>query len=290
MKLFISKLLSTILPVIGVLCIFGYAFAGNILYGWVVFVVLSLVSGLISTIFFRCPHCHRSIPANSTINQKYCPLCGKDLGMKSSRISYYGKAYKNKKGVLRGCTIVGPMVFIVSLLILLLIVVAVFGVGSLTQGTGRIASLLALAISIVLAVFCRVVVSSAVKLDDKTLYFSRIPFRWRKYDIDDIREHAEKIKPFYHVNRGYMFATSDGIAAIPMATYAGGQDIFEEFTGMIGQEMPDIRPDLVLSKRSEQAKADEERYNDMEAEYDRLYGTSAPDRRRKRTRKNGGIS
>ena len=71
MKLYISKLLSTILPVVGVLCIFGFAFAGNIALGWVLFVVLALISGLINTIFFRCPHCGKAIPANSTVNQKY---------------------------------------------------------------------------------------------------------------------------------------------------------------------------------------------------------------------------
>ena len=42
MRLYISKLLTVILPVIGVLCIFGFTFAGNIFYGWVVFVVLEI--------------------------------------------------------------------------------------------------------------------------------------------------------------------------------------------------------------------------------------------------------
>lgn len=273
MKLFISKLLSTILPVIGVLCIFGYAFAGNILYGWVIFVVLSLVSGLINTIFFRCPHCHKSIPANSTVNQKYCPLCGEDLGMKPSRISYYGRTYRDKKGVYKGFTIVGPMVFIVSLLILFLIVVAVFGVDSLSKGAGRIATIMAFCVSVVLAMFCRVAVSSAFKMDDDAVYYCRFPFKWRRYEFKDIEEHKKQIRPFYHVSRGYVFATSHGIIAIPMASYAGGQGLLEEFTRRIGMEVPDVRPDLVLSKHSEQAKADEELYAEAVREYTEIYGT-----------------
>ena len=49
MKLYISKLLSTALPIVGVLCIFGFAFAGNISMGWILFVVLALISGIINT-------------------------------------------------------------------------------------------------------------------------------------------------------------------------------------------------------------------------------------------------
>ena len=248
MKLYISKLLSTALPIVGVLCIFGFAFAGNISMGWILFVVLALISGIINTIFFRCPHCGKSIPANCTVNQKYCPLCGEDLGMKPSRISYYGKCRKNKNGVMRGYSTVGPMVFIVSLLILFLIVVAVFGVDSLNKGMGRIAVILAFCVSAILAIFCRIAVSSAVKMDDKAIYFSKIPFMWRKYEIDDIVENERVVEPFYHVNRGYIFATSKGMVAIPMASYAGGQEFFTEFTSRIGQSMPDVRPDLVLSK------------------------------------------
>ena len=272
MKLYISKLLSTILPVIGVLCIFGFAFAGNIAMGWVLFVVLALVSGLINTIFFRCPHCGKAIPANSTVNQKYCPLCGEDLGMKPSRISYYGRCRRNKNGTLRAYSTVGPMVLIVSVFILLLIVIAVFGVDSLNKGMGRIAVILAVIVSVVLAIFCRIAVSSAAKLDDKAIYYSKVPFKWRKYEIDDIVENESLVKPFYHVNRGYIFATSRGLVAIPMASYAGGQEFFTEFTSRIGQSMPDVRPDLVLSKRSEQAKADEERYEEAVRLYNEHYG------------------
>lgn len=272
MKLYISKLLSTILPVIGVLCIFGFAFAGNIAMGWVLFVVLALVSGLINTIFFRCPHCGKAIPANSTVNQKYCPLCGEDLGMKPSRISYYGRCRRNKNGTLRVYSTVGPMVLIMSVFILLLIVIAVFGVDSLNKGMGRIAVILAVIVSVVLAIFCRIAVSSAAKLDDKAIYYSKVPFKWRKYEIDDIVENESLVKPFYHVNRGYIFATSSGLVAIPMASYAGGQEFFTEFTSRIGQSMPDVRPDLVLSKRSEQAKADEERYEEAVRLYNEHYG------------------
>ena len=272
MKLYISKLLSTILPVIGVLCIFGFAFAGNIAMGWVLFVVLALVSGLINTIFFRCPHCGKAIPANSTVNQKYCPLCGEDLGMRPSRISYYGRCRRSKNGTLRAYSTVGPMVLIVSVFILLLIVIAVFGVDSLNKGMGRIAVILTVIVSVVLAIFCRIAVSSAAKLDDKAIYYSKVPFKWRKYEIDDIVENESLVKPFYHVNRGYIFATSRGLVAIPMASYAGGQEFFTEFTSRIGQSMPDVRPDLVLSKRSEQAKADEERYEEAVRLYNEHYG------------------
>lgn len=273
MRLYISKLLSTVLPVIGVLGIFGFAFAGNIMYGWEMFVCLSLLSGLVNTIFFRCPHCGKSIPANSTVNQKYCPLCGEDLGMKPSRISYYGRCHRDKDGTYRGFTTVGPMVFIVSLFILSLIVIVVFGVESLSKGIGRLAMILAFIVSVVLSVFCRIVVSSALKLDDNAIYYSKWPFRWRRYDIEDILEMEKKITPFYHVNRGYVFATSQGIIAIPMASYAGGQEIFQRFTEILGQDMPDIRPDLVLSKRSEQAKADEDRYNEAVTRFNELQST-----------------
>ena len=109
--------------------------------------------------------------------------------MKPSRISYYGKCRKNKNGVMRGYSTVGPMVFIVSLLILFLIVMAVFGVDSLNKGMGRIAVILAFCVSVILAIFCRIAVSSAVKMDDKAIYFSKIPFMWRKYEIDDIVEN-----------------------------------------------------------------------------------------------------
>ena len=34
--------------------------------------------------------------------------------------------------------------------------------------------------------------------------------------------------------------------------------------------MPDVRPDMVLSKRSDQAKADEKRYEEALAEYNEL--------------------
>lgn len=270
MRLYITKLLSTVLPIVGVLCIFGFAFAGNILYGWIAFVALSLLSGIINSIFFRCPHCGKAIPANSTVNQKYCPLCGEDLGMKPSRISYYGRCHKDRKGCYRGYTLVGPMVFIVSLFILFLIIIAVFGVESLSKGIGRIAIIMATVGSIILGLFCRIVVSSAAKLDDKSIYYSRLPFRWKSYDIEDIRMWAEKLPPFYHVKRGYVFATSRGLVSMPMASYAGGQELFGRFTSSIGQDMPDVRPDLVLSKRSEQAKADEERYVETLKAYEQL--------------------
>lgn len=150
--------------------------------------------------------------------------------------------------------------------------VAVFGVDSLNKGMGRIAVILAFCVSAILAIFCRIAVSSAVKMDDKAIYFSKIPFMWRKYEIDDIVENERVVEPFYHVNRGYIFATSKGMVAIPMASYAGGQEFFTEFTSRIGQSMPDVRPDLVLSKRSDQAKADEEHYEEAVKLYNEHYG------------------
>lgn len=274
MRLYISKMLSVILPIIGIACIFVFTFKGDIFYGWIIFVILSLLSGLINTIFFRCPHCGHAIPANSTVNQKYCPLCGEDLGMKPSRISYYGKCMRDRKGAMRGFTLVGPMVFIVSAILLSLIVVAMFGVDSLSKFTGRTALAIAIVISIVLAIFCRIVVSSAVKLDDDAIYYSRIPFRWKRCGIQDIIECSRQIKPFYHVNRGYVFPTSDhGLMSIPMASYAGGQEIFQEFTDRIGESMPDVRPDLVISKRSDEARADEEKYDETVRKYRELYGS-----------------
>ena len=192
--------------------------------------------------------------------------------MRPSRISYYGRCRRNKNGTLRAYSTVGPMVLIVSVFILLLIVIAVFGVDSLNKGMGRIAVILTVIVSVVLAIFCRIAVSSAAKLDDKAIYYSKVPFKWRKYEIDDIVENESLVKPFYHVNRGYIFATSRGLVAIPMASYAGGQEFFTEFTSRIGQSMPDVRPDLVLSKRSEQAKADEERYEEAVRLYNEHYG------------------
>ena len=41
---------------------------------------------------------------------------------------------------------------------------------------------------------------------------------------------------------------------------AGGQELLNTFTDKIGKELPDVRPDLVISKHSEQARADEDRY------------------------------
>jgi hypothetical protein len=272
MKLYISKLLSTILPIVGVLCILVFACTGDILYGWILFVVLSLLSGLINTIFFRCPHCHKSIPANSTVNQKYCPLCGEDLGMKPFKVSYYGKCKVRKDGTMKVYTLVAPMVFVVSLFILFLIVVAVFGMESITKGMGRIALAFSVLVSLVLAFFCRVVVSSVAKLDDSAIYYSKLPFKWRRYELEEIRQYAEKVTPFYHVTKGYVFATSKGLVAIPMASYAGGQEFFTAFTQKIGQPMPDVKPEFVMSRKSEEFKEDADRYAKAQEQYKEIAG------------------
>ncbi|MGN0396295.1 MAG: zinc ribbon domain-containing protein [Coprococcus sp.] len=263
MKLSIAKIISVVLPIIGVLAIFAFAFTGHIVYGWSVFIILMLVSGVITTIFFRCPNCHRAIPANGTPNQKYCPYCHKDLGMKPSPISYYGKCSRTKDGTYKAYTITGPIVFIVSTMIVLLIVVAILGLDSIFKGIGRILIAAAFMIGILLGVFCRILVGSAAKLDDEKVYYSKIPFRWKEYELADIKEQTKNIKPFYHVTRGYVVPTSKGKLILPVASYKGGQEFLREFTQRIGQPMVDIRPELILSKHSDKAKRDEVIYGEF---------------------------
>ena len=100
MKLRIAKGCIVIMPVIGTLGLFIFTFVGKIIYGWGLFVIMLLLSGIINQLFFRCPHCGKSIPANATLNQKYCPLCGADLGLIDSPFSYYSKCKKNKRTLL----------------------------------------------------------------------------------------------------------------------------------------------------------------------------------------------
>ncbi len=98
MKLRIAKGCIVIMPVIGILGLFIFTFIGEIMYGWGLFVIMLLLSGIFeSDIFFRCPHCGKAIPANATLNQKYCPLCGEDLGLKDSPFSYYSKCSRKKE-------------------------------------------------------------------------------------------------------------------------------------------------------------------------------------------------
>ncbi len=263
MKLQIAKLISVILPIIGVFGIFAFAFTGKITYGWELFIILMLLSGLIGIVFFRCPHCHKSIPVNGTINQKYCPYCKEDLGMKPSRLSYYGKCARKKDGTYKANTIIGPLVFIVSTMIVLLIIVAVLGIDSIFKGTGRILVGVAFIIGIFLGAFCRLVTGSAAKLDDKKIYYCKVPFVWKEYELSDIIECSKAVKPFYHVVRGYVVPTSKGALVLPVASYKGGREFFTVFTERIGQPMVDVRPDLVLSKHSDIAKHDEDIYTEF---------------------------
>ena len=69
MKLRIAKGCIVIMPVIGTLGLFIFTFVGKIIYGWGLFVIMLLLSGIINQFFFRCPHCGKSIPANATLNQ-----------------------------------------------------------------------------------------------------------------------------------------------------------------------------------------------------------------------------
>lgn len=138
MKLRIAKGCIVIMPVIGTLGLFIFTFVGKIIYGWGLFVIMLLLSGIINQFFFRCPHCGKSIPANATLNQKYCPLCGADLGLIDSPFSYYSKCKKNKNGQYQAYTTVGYLAFIVGTAIVLFIVVALLGFDSVFKGTGRI--------------------------------------------------------------------------------------------------------------------------------------------------------
>ena len=219
-----------------------------------------LLSGIINQLFFRCPHCGKSIPANATLNQKYCPLCGADLGLIDSPFSYYSKCKKNKNGQYQAYTTVGYLAFIVGTAIVLFIVVALLGFDSVFKGTGRILILAALALGFLIGMMCRCIVGSAAKLDKEHLYYSKIPGRWKCYDISDIKEQAKLHKPFYHVVRGYIMMTNQGVVAIPVATYKGGKEFLQKLTEYINEPMVDIMPEMVASKRSEEGKKAEVEY------------------------------
>lgn len=212
--------------------------------------------------FFRCPHCGKSIPANATLNQKYCPLCGADLGLIDSPFSYYSKCKKNKYGQYQAYTTVGYLAFIVGTAIVLFIVVALLGFDSVFKGTGRILLLAAIALGLLIGMMCRCIVGSAAKLDKEYLYCCKIPGRWKRYAIADIREQANEHKPFYHVVRGYVMMTSQGVVAIPVATYKGGREFLKKLTEYIGEPMVDVMPEMVASKRSEESKKAEAAYKE----------------------------
>lgn len=260
MKLRIIKGLSLLIPVIGVIGIFIFAFAGKIYYGWIMFIGLMILSGIINFLFFRCPHCGKAIPANSSLNQKYCPLCGEDLGMKPSVFSYYGTCSRSKDGTYKAKSMVGPMVFIVSTIIIAMIVVGILGFDSILIGIGRILIIISVILGLMLGFFCRCVVGSAAKLSETRLYFSKLPFKWKSYDLDVLKALAEEQKPFYHVVKGYVIATPDGALAIPVATYKGGQEFLVQLTQKLNQPMVDIVPDSVISKHSTEAKQADEKW------------------------------
>ncbi len=260
MKLRIAKGCIVVLPVIGTLGLFIFTFIGEIMYGWGLFVVMLLLSGILNQIFFRCPHCGKAIPANATLNQKYCPLCGEDLGLKDSPFSYYSKCSRKKNGTYYAYTTVGYLAFIAGTAIILFIVVALLGFDSVFKGSGRLLIVAAIVLGGLIGLVCRCLVGSAAKLDEEHLYFSRIPGRWKCYDISDIISHAKKQKPFYHITRGYVMMTSEGIVCVPAATYKGGREFLQVLTERIGEPMVEVMPEMVASKRSEEGKRDELAY------------------------------
>ena len=54
MKLRIAKGCIVIMPMIGTLGLFIFTFVGKIIYGWGLFVIMLLLSGIINQMFFRC--------------------------------------------------------------------------------------------------------------------------------------------------------------------------------------------------------------------------------------------
>lgn len=261
MKRKIIKNVIVIMPVIGIMLLFFMAFAGKIAYGWIIFLALLLISGIVNILFFKCPHCKKVIPANGNLNQKYCPLCGEDLGMKPSRLGYYSACKCNKHGRYKAYTIVGPMAFIVSFGVIMLILAVILGFDSIFKGMGRFMVLAAVILAALLGLFCRCAVGSIVMLDDTYLYFSRIPFRWKKYELSLIKETVKKYKPFYHPARGYVIAAGKNVIVLPVSMYKGGQEFLSLLTEKIGEAPVDIRPEDVVAKHSEEGKAAEQKYH-----------------------------
>lgn len=258
MKLQIVKRISLIMSVMGIMAIFISAFIGKIKYGWLIFIASMLVSGIMNYFLFRCPHCGKAIPANISVNQKYCPLCGKDLEMTPSVFSYYRRCARKKDGTYRASSIVGLAVFVISTVLIAMIVIAILGFDSIFKGTGRILIIISIIIGILLGIFCRCIAGSAVKIIENDLYFSKFPFRWKRYDMNELKVLSKERPPFYHVIKGYIIPTSDGILAIPVATYRGGEELLERLTELLEQPMVDVVPDMIISKHSEEGrKADE---------------------------------
>lgn len=260
MKLRIAKYCVLIISVVGILGFFIGTFAGEIMKGWIFFIAALLISGLINLIFFRCPECGNYIPANATINQKYCPICGADLGLNESHFSYYSKCRRTKKGTYRTYTTVGFLGFAVSTVIAIVVVIALFGVSEILKSTGLLIIGAAVLLGGVIGFLCRWIVGSAAKMDNEYLYFSKRPGKWEKYKFTDIKECAKTYKPFYHVVRGYVMVTSKGVIIVPVASYIGGKEFFEILLEKIGEPMVEVKPENVASKRDEEGKRAEQEY------------------------------
>lgn len=260
MKLTIIKIASEIMTLIGVICILIFTLKGDMMYGWFIFIAMMLLSGIIGFIFFRCPHCKKSIPVNGNQNQKYCPYCHEDLGMKPSPFSYYSKCHRNKNGTYIAYTFVGPATAIVTILILVLIIVAIMGAESLFKGIGIILLTAAFTIGILIGFFSRCIAGSAVKMDEVYLYYSRMPFKWKKYELEEIKDVSAVSEPFYHSVRGIVCGSKHEVITIPVATYKGGEEFMKLFTKKIGIEPMDVDPERVVSKHSIEGRQDEEKF------------------------------
>ena len=175
---------------------------------------------------------------------------------------FYPNIYEHTEIMRQAYTTVGYLAFIVGTAIVLFIVVALLGFDSVFKGTGRILLLAAIALGLLIGMMCRCIVGSAAKLDKEYLYCCKIPGRWKRYAIADIREQANEHKPFYHVVRGYVMMTSQGVVAIPVATYKGGREFLKKLTEYIGEPMVDVMPEMVASKRSEESKKAEAAYKE----------------------------
>lgn len=262
MKLTVVKIVSMIMTLIGIISIILFTIYGNMMYGWLVFVAMMLLSGIIGYVFFRCPHCKKQISINNNLNQKYCPYCHEDLGVNPGPFSYYSRCHRKKNGMYCAYTIIGPAAAIVTALILFLIVLALLGADGLSGKTGIILIVAVAAIGILIGILSRCITGSAARLDDIYLYYSTIPFRWKKYELSEIKEVASEIKPFYHSVRGIVCSTRSEVITLPVTTYKGGREFMEIFADKIGIEPVDADPERVVSMRAEEGRQDEEKYRE----------------------------
>lgn len=260
MKLTIIKVTSEIMTLIGIICILIFTFKGDMMYGWFIFIAMMLLSGIIGFIFFKCPNCKKSIPINGNQNQKYCPYCHENLGMKPGPFSYYSKCRRSKNGTYTAYTLVGPATAIVTILILILIIVAIMGADGLFKGIGAGLLVAAFAIGIFIGFFSRCIAGSAAKMDDIYLYYSRMPFKWKKYKLEEIKSVSAVSEPFYHSVRGIVCGSKHEVITIPVATYKGGEEFMQLFTEKIGIEPMEVDPEKVVSKHGLEGRQDEERF------------------------------